>query len=90
MSKNELPTQFDALALETDLANLVKSKEYFGEYLTSFMLHEFGLESKNTNCVVSPVEGDDAGKMFIADVYKAPRFLEPLTIALKAAKEQNS
>jgi hypothetical protein len=87
MSNNELPQQFDALALETSLANLIKSKEYLGYCLTSFLLHEFGAESKSKSCVVSPVEGEDAGKLFIADIYSAPRFLEPMSILLKSAKE---
>ncbi len=87
MSNNELPKQFDALAHETKLANLIMSKEYFGYYLTSFVLHEFGAESKSKDCLVSPVEGEDAGKLFFADVYKAPRLLEPMTIHLKSAKE---
>jgi len=89
MSNNELPKQFDALALETDLANLIKSKEWLGYYLTSFILHEFGIESKAKGCVVSPVEGEDAGKLFIANVSHAPRFYEPLTIALISAIKES-
>ncbi|MEI8232851.1 MAG: hypothetical protein WCG44_03850 [bacterium] len=89
MKSAELPKEVYALAYETDLAKLVKTKEQFGEWLTCFLLHELGDENPYKECIVSIVGGEDAGKKFVANFGKPQRFLEPLTIALVSAIKES-